>query len=137
MLERLLFTVVLLAAGLFTYQFYIRQQIRYTSALTPTDPLLHDLKPGIPTILYFTTPFCVPCRAVQTPALALVQSELGDGVQIIQVDACEHPQAADRWGVMSSPTTFIIDLHGHTRAINHGVADAQKLKRQLQEAAAV
>ncbi|HLU09976.1 MAG TPA: thioredoxin family protein [Oceanobacillus sp.] len=134
MLERLLFTLILLAAGVVIYQLSVRNQIRRTSAFAQTDPLLQAVKPGVPTILYFTTPTCAPCRTQQTPALARLQSELGDAVQIVRVDATEHPEDADRWGVFSAPTTFIIDASGHTRAVNHGVADDHKLKRQLQEA---
>lgn len=134
MLERLLFTLILLAAGVVIYQLSVRNQIRRTSAFAQTDPLLQAVKPGVPTILYFTTPTCAPCHTQQTPALARLQSELGDAVQIVRVDATEHPEDADRWGVFSAPTTFIIDASGHTRAVNHGVADDHKLKRQLQEA---
>jgi thiol-disulfide isomerase/thioredoxin len=137
MFERLLFTLVLLAAGVFAYQLLIRQQMRHTTALVQTDPLLRDLKRGVPAIVYFTTPTCAPCRTVQTPALARLQCEYGDCIQIVRVDATEHPEDADRWGVFSAPTTFIIDGNGRTRAVNHGVADDRKLKRQLQEAAVI
>lgn len=137
MLERLLITLILLATGAVIYHLSIRNQIRRTSAFAQTDPLLQALKPGVPTILYFTTPTCVPCRTQQMPALARLQSEMGDTLQIVRVDATEHPEDADRWGVFSAPTTFVIDAFGHTRAINHGVADDHKLKRQLQEAITV
>ena len=137
MLERLLLTVVLLAVGFFIYQAFIRQQMRRVTELAYTDPLLQDLRRGVPAIVYFTTPTCAPCRMVQTPALARIQCEYGDCIQIVRVDATEHPDDADRWGVFSAPTTFIIDGLGRTRAINHGVADDLKLRRQLAEAAAI
>jgi thiol-disulfide isomerase/thioredoxin len=134
MLERLLITLILLAAGVIVYQLSVRNQIRRTSTFAQTDPLLQALKPGVPTILYFTTPTCSPCETQQTPALARLQSELGDRVQIVRVDATEHPEDADRWGVFSAPTTFVLDASGQTRAVNYGVADNHKLKRQLMEA---
>jgi thiol-disulfide isomerase/thioredoxin len=136
MLERLLVTILLLTVGAIAYHLFVRQQMRHTTTFASTDPLLQNLKSGIPTIVYFTTPGCVPCRTVQAPALARLQSEYGEALQIVRVDACEHPEDADRWGVFSAPTTFIIDASGRTRAINHGVADDLKLKHQLAEAAA-
>ena len=134
MLERLLITLFLLAVGTAVYYLFVHNQIRRTSVFAQTDPLLLALKPGVPIILYFTTPTCAPCQTQQTPALARLQSEMGDSVQIVRVDATEHPEDADRWGVFSAPTTFVIDASGHTRAINHGVADDHKLKRQLMQA---
>jgi protein-disulfide isomerase-like protein with CxxC motif len=38
---------------------------------------------------------------------------------------------ANEWGVMSVPTTFILDKDGRPRQINHGVARAEKLLAQL------
>jgi hypothetical protein len=39
---------------------------------------------------------------------------------------------ADYWGVLSAPTTFIIDARGQPRAVNHGLASMEKLLRQLE-----
>jgi thiol-disulfide isomerase/thioredoxin len=95
---------------------------------------LESLRPGIPAILYFTTPFCAPCKTVQRPALARVQERLGrDGMQVIEVDASARPDLADCWGVLSVPTTFIVDSKGRPRRVNHGVAGADKLIRQIEE----
>lgn len=134
MLERLFIAISLLLVGVFVYRFFIGYHIRRTTAFAQGDPLLEHLIPGVPAILYFTTPTCVPCRTQQRPALERLQSTLGEAVQIITVDATEHPEDADRWGVLSAPTTFVLDPQLHTRAINHGVADDHKLLMQLQEA---
>jgi thiol-disulfide isomerase/thioredoxin len=123
MIERLILALILLAAGMIAYRLCIGCQKRAVSRIAPVDPLLSDLVPGVPAILYFTTPTCIPCRTQQAPALTRLQTELGDGVQIVRVDATEHPADADRWGVLSAPTTFVLDGSRQTRAINHGVAD--------------
>jgi len=86
---------------------------------------------GIPAILYFTTPTCVPCETVQRPAIQQVQRTLGDEVQVIEVDASKRIDLASEWGVMSVPTTFILDKNGQPHQINHGVARAEKLLTQL------
>ena len=133
MIERVVVAVLLLAVGFVVYGGLRRYQVRRVASNASTDPILRDLKPNIPTIVYFTTPTCVPCRTQQQPALMLLQRELGDDhIQIVEIDATEHPDAADRWGVFCAPTTFLLDARGEPREVNHGVADADKLKRQLQ-----
>ena len=92
---------------------------------------LDGFLPGVPAILYFTTPTCVPCKTVQRPAIQQVQKTLGERVQVIEVDASERMDLANEWGVMSVPTTFILDKNGQPRRINHGVTRADKLLAQL------
>ncbi|HEX9019043.1 MAG TPA: thioredoxin family protein [Anaerolineaceae bacterium] len=87
---------------------------------------------GKAVILYFTTPECAPCRTIQRPALARVQQRLGDRLQVVEVDAQERPDLASRWGVLSVPTTFIIDGQGQVRQVNHGATRADKLEKQLE-----
>ena len=135
MIERLIATVFLLAFGVIAYRFMIWRQIKQTTALAASDPLLSGIKPGVATILYFTTPTCIPCKTQQTPALKRLQDELGEALQIVRVDATEQPDAAQRWGVFSAPTTFILDGQGVTLAVNHGVAEADKLRKQLRATA--
>ena len=137
MLERLFLALLLLAVGLVVYQLFNRYHLRRAAVLAISDPLLEHLRPGVPAILYFTTPTCAPCRTQQMPALKRLQADLGEQVQIVTVDATEKPEDADRWGVFSAPTTFVIDATRHTRAVNHGVADDRTLKRQLLEAVTI
>ena len=83
-------------------------------------------------MLYFTTPTCAPCKYAQRPALSKLQTQLGEAVQVIQVDATEDPDAATRWGVQTVPTTYILDGAGKPLHVNHGVADVNKLTTQVQ-----
>lgn len=92
---------------------------------------LEGFKPGKPAILYFTTPHCQPCKTIQRPALARLAGLVGDAVTVIQVDAQERPDLAEAWGVLSVPTTFLIDSSGEPRGVNHGTASAEKLLGQL------
>jgi thiol-disulfide isomerase/thioredoxin len=130
MVERLLLVGILFAVSFLLYKYVKQQQIRRTSEFKVLrDPVLASVQSGAPAIVYFTTPQCIPCQTIQRPALAVVEKELG--VQVVKVDATVDPDAAERWGVMSVPTTFILDGTGRTREVNNGVADANKLKRQL------
>jgi len=53
-------------------------------------------------------------------------------MQIVEIDATERPDLAKTWGVMSVPTTFLLNSRGEARYVNHGVTRAEKLIRQLQ-----
>lgn len=136
MLERAIFAGALAIALVVTYTWLKRRQLGRVAVRGLSDPLLLGTRPGVPTIVYFTTPGCMPCRYQQKPALAALQAELGDGIQIIEVDAAEQPDDAKRWGVFTAPTTFILNAEGAPFTVNHGVADAQKLARQVRDAQA-
>ena len=87
---------------------------------------------GHPAIVYFTTPTCAPCKTIQRPAIEKLKKSLGEKLQVFEVDASSNPQLAKDWGVLSVPTTFVIDPDGKPRYVNHGVASAEKLFQQLE-----
>lgn len=128
MLDRLLLTAGIAASGWLIYRgarwLLLRQRAR--------DMLgLESYQLGRPAVLYFTAPGCVPCRTIQAPALQALSDRYGQGVQILRFDAIEASEIADHWGVLSVPTTFIIDSQGRPRTVNHGPARLEKLERQL------
>ena len=136
MIERALLMVGLIAAGYLLFQICRRCNLRNAAVQAIRDPLLADVPDNRTTIVYFTTPGCIPCQTQtqQLPALTKLQTELGDRVHVVKVDAVEDPDTARRWGVMSAPTTFVLGKDGSPRAVNYGVADEQKLKTQVMEA---
>jgi thiol-disulfide isomerase/thioredoxin len=93
---------------------------------------LFDQLPNKPVIVYFTTPDCAPCKTVQRPALSRVSQLLGDSLEVVEIDATQRPDLAKQWGVMSVPTTFLLDARGEARYVNNGVTRAEKLMEQLQ-----
>lgn len=88
---------------------------------------------GLPAVLYFTTPDCAACKTVQRPALKRLQESLPGRLQVIEVDTTQRPDLAGRWGVLSVPTTFILDAQGRPVYANHGAARADKLLRQVEK----
>jgi thiol-disulfide isomerase/thioredoxin len=132
MLERLLIAGLLIGVGTLLWIAFNRMSVRRMAQLAPADPVLADLRKNTPAILYFTTPSCIPCRTLQQPALVALEAELGLGIQVIQIDSVEQPDIADRWGVFSAPTTFILDENRTPRQVNRGVASIETLKRQIQ-----
>lgn len=92
---------------------------------------LFNQLPNKPVIVYFTTPDCAPCKTVQRPALNRVSQLLGERLEVVEIDASQRPDLAKIWGVMSVPTTFLLDAGGEARFVNNGVTRAEKLMEQL------
>ena len=88
--------------------------------------------PKKPVLVYFTTPDCAPCKTVQRPAIEQVRNLLGEKLHVIEINAYERPDLAKVWGVISVPTTFLLDARGEARYVNNGVARANKLMEQIQ-----
>ncbi len=92
---------------------------------------LDSFRRGQPGIVYFTTPDCAACKAVQRPALAALQERLRGSLQVIEIDAADRPDLAKAWSVLTVPTTFVLDRDGRPRHVNQGVASTDKLATQL------
>jgi thiol-disulfide isomerase/thioredoxin len=133
MIERVEVSGLIVALGIALYWGWVRLQLWRLGRTTRRTPGLESLKKGQPAILYFSSPGCVPCTAAQEPALEALESELGARLQVIEIDATAQPAVADHWGVLSVPTTFVIDHLGRPRRVNHGVASAARLRGQLKE----
>ncbi len=130
MIERLVLSLVLAAAAFAVY----RIGVWLALARAGTRGLrLRDYRPGRPAILSFSGEGCASCHTIQQPALEELRAEFGGGLQVIEVDALAQPDLADHWGVLSLPTTFIIDRQGRPRRVNHGPARADRLRAQLAE----
>jgi len=129
-LTRAFFALAIIVGGFGIYLLY-----NWTLRLR-TPNLLADLgqiQPDTFTLIYFTTPTCAPCKTVQRPAIQKLSQTLGNALQVIEIDATEKPELASRWGVMSVPTTFVIDPKGKLRHVNHGVTRAEKLLVQIND----
>lgn len=83
-----------------------------------------------PTILYFRSDMCVPCKTVQTPELEAFKTKVR-GVEVVTVDAMREPEVASNWGVMTTPTTIVLDTERKPRFVNNRVVSADKLAEQV------
>jgi thiol-disulfide isomerase/thioredoxin len=63
------------------------------------------------TLVQFSSAFCQPCRATRRVLLEVV--DLVPGVTYTEVDAETHLDAVRELGVLRTPTTFVLDTHGH------------------------
>ena len=125
---RLAWTAALIALGLLLYWLTNRLVLRNAAGKARSLPAF---RLGKWAIIYFTTPECMPCKMVQRPALKNLQGQLGDKLQVIEINAQEKPELAKDWGVLSVPTTFIVDPAGRPVHVNHGVTPANRLLEQL------
>ena len=68
------------------------------------------------TLLQFSSAFCAPCRATRR-TLARVAA-LVPGVAHVEVDAEQHLEAVRRLGIVTTPTTLVLDARARevTRA---------------------
>lgn len=120
---------IIIITGMLAYWFICqRLLVRARNNVLALFPTLPDK----PVIVYFTTPDCAPCKTVQRPALNQISQLMGEKLEVIEIDATERPDLARTWGVMSVPTTFLLDARGQARYVNHGVTRAEKLMEQLQ-----
>ena len=128
-LIRLVAALGIIGLGLFAY-WYINQRLLLRAQNNMLS--LFSKLPNKPVIVYFTTPDCVPCKTIQRPALREISGLMGDKLEVVEIDATERPDLAKQWGVMSVPTTFLLDARGDARYVNNGVARVEKLMQQLQ-----
>ncbi|MFN8383069.1 MAG: thioredoxin family protein [Anaerolineales bacterium] len=119
--------IIFLGVGVY----WLVNQFLLSRAKNNVNSLLSPL-PNKPVIVYFTTPDCAPCKTVQRPALEKLTSLLGEKLHVVEIDATERPDLAKTWGVMSVPTTFLLNARGEARYVNNGVARVEKLMEQIQ-----
>lgn len=127
-LNRLVLAIGIILIGLVLY--WIINRVLLLRTRDKGMGLPFDLS-GRPAILYFTTPACVPCKTIQRPAVQKILEMYAGRLDVIEVDATEEIDLARQWGVLSVPTTFIIDSRGVPRFVNHGVTRADKLIVQI------
>jgi thiol-disulfide isomerase/thioredoxin len=120
--------VVIIGLGAFAY--WLVNQRLLIRARNNVFTLFNTL-PNKPVLVYFTTPDCAPCKTIQRPAINRVSHVLGANLEVVEIDATERPDLAKAWGVMSVPTTFVLDTRGEARFVNNGVARAEKLLEQI------
>lgn len=132
MIERLLIAIAVLIACAGTYlllQVYLSLRQRALLSSAPeTDTSVAD---GA-TLVYFSTAECGRCRD-QSRAIASLELRLGERVRVQKVDALAEPDLAERYGVLTVPTTVVLDGATRPRAVNYGFAPEGKLEAQLRQ----
>ena len=133
-LIRLISAGALIAIGLLAFRLFQAYSLSRARSQSGGPRLgLESVPAGQPVLVYFTTPTCAPCKTIQRPAIQRLQAQLGEKLRVVEIDASTQPDVAAAWGILSVPTTFILDRTGAPIHVNHGVAPAGKLLKQLEE----
>ncbi len=83
-----------------------------------------------PTVVHFSAPWCGPCAQLRR-VVDRVCADLGD-VAHIEIDIDANPTVAQRFSVLSLPTTVIFDAAGRQRYRATGVPTATDLQSALE-----
>lgn len=82
------------------------------------------------TLVQFSTPTCALCPG--TARLLSGIAAANPGVVHLEVDLTRHPEVADRFGVLQTPTTLLVDAGRHVHARIGGAPRSDDLDRELQ-----
>jgi len=84
---------------------------------------------GRPTIVTFSTVSCAACHQAQAPAIKAVAERVQ--FRHVAIDAAQQPHIARAFGVVTVPSTAILNPTGELIRVNHGFAATDKLLGQL------
>ena len=132
MFERLVIVAIGVAVAVVAYgawRLWQRRRLRALQVITAPVHLPATVTGGKPAVLYFTTDDCAQCRLQQAPILAQLQARVD--VAVHKLDAIEQEALAQLYGIMTVPTTVVLDTQLRPAAINHGVTPLQKLQAQI------
>ena len=101
------------------------------AAVSSADFDIEVLQSEVPVLVDFWAVWCGPCRRV-APELDAVAEQLSGKAKIVKVNVDEEPELAEKWSVLTVPTTVVVDGSGRVGEVNHGVASEKKLRRQLE-----
>jgi thioredoxin 1 len=134
MFERFLILLAVLALAAAAYLTWRAHQRRRLAAVAEqvAPPAVTQLVDGTrPAVLYFTTADCAQCRLQQTPILSQLAAKVD--VAVHKLDAVEQEALARFYGIMTVPTTVVLDPQRRPVAVNHGVTPLPKLLAQVGE----
>ena len=84
-----------------------------------------------PTLLELRSETCAACPTQGRDVEEVVQ-EWNGRVAIHKIDTDNDPETAQRYGVMTLPTTILIDHNGSVQDINYGLTNAHQLNKQVE-----
>ncbi|CAN5371686.1 thioredoxin family protein [soil metagenome] len=85
------------------------------------------------TLLQFSTEFCSSCPATRTRLSAIADDR--DGVAHIDVDLTHRGDLANRYRILQTPTTFVLDGRGAVRARIGGAPRPGVIEAELENIA--
>lgn len=96
---------------------------RFTS-----EELGHDMGTAA-TFVQFSSPYCQPCKA--THELLAEVAAADAGIAHIDMQVADHLDMVNKLHIMRTPTTVLLDAHGHVRFRSEGVPRRDELAEAL------
>jgi thiol-disulfide isomerase/thioredoxin len=109
-----------------------RTRLHRLRTQTPFDDII---PPGKPAVVAFSAPYCRDCHTLQEPALTRLERDLRDRITVKHVSALDYPELVEQLGILTVPSTVVLDARGEVRHLNLGYASDVKLREQLAQAA--
>ncbi len=131
MLERLLILALVGAIVVAVWALLRERQRRRLSALAATSPFADLVPTGRAAVVALTLPTCVECRARQAPAIERLRASLGASIHIVTLSAETHADLVTQLGVLTVPSTVVLDPAGTVCFLNQGFADETRLAQQV------
>ncbi|MCL4505076.1 MAG: thioredoxin family protein [Chloroflexi bacterium] len=131
MIERLLILLSLAFAAAAIWSVVRWWKSRKLNQLRNEAPLSKLAPPGIPAVVAFSAPHCRDCHTLQEPALARLKAKLREQVTVTSVSALDHLELVAHLGILTVPSTVVLDAKGTVQQINLGYASDTKLYEQL------
>jgi thioredoxin-like negative regulator of GroEL len=118
-------------------RFWNLRRVKQLRHAAPLWDALGETPDGRRTLVAFSTRSCAACHTAQAPAVKAVEQQLGASeLRVIHVDASRQPEVARTFGVLTVPSTVVLEPEGRIVAINQGFAPSRRLIEQLQRAPA-
>ncbi len=128
MYERLLITFVIMV--FFAVVLILMKRRQIVAANRASQQLKKSSR--IPSIVYFWSAGCPVCKMTQKRVLEGILAEYGtEQLAFTAYNTDDTPDVAKEWGVMTLPTTFVLDSTGAIQHVNNGLAVPETLRRQL------
>lgn len=89
---------------------------------------------SVPTVLYFTADWCGQCRLQQRPIIDRLLSSMHECFKLREIDVASETELANRFRVVTLPTTVVVAPSGRVVARNTGVTQDTTLNMQIQQA---
>lgn len=83
----------------------------------------------LPTLVDFWAEWCAPCRAI-APILVELAAELDGKLNIVKLNADEHPDVVNRFGILGIPT-LILFAKGEEKVRITGARAKEQLLKEI------
>jgi hypothetical protein len=92
-----------------------------------------DARPGYPELLYFWTNECTLCKPqeLQIAQARRILERSGVKLRVRRINAHEDAALVHSMGVMTVPTTVVLDQEGKVSAWNPGLTSARRIVHQM------